>query len=119
MGIEQTQKGVQPRGCRQGRVGIAVEQVLSHCHRRPQPADRIHVGRRQAGGSRTQGIDFQETPARLVVKGIEYQGGLAGSRNPRDHGQTGADIERNILQVMFAGASNGDGHAALLVKRKS
>ena len=110
MGVEQAQKGMQPAGGRQGGVGIAVEQVLPHRHRRTQPADLVHIGGRQARRSRAERIDLQEAPARLVVERVEHQRGLARARHPGDHGQPRADLERDVLQVVLARAADADGH---------
>ena len=80
----------------------------------PRPVIEFDLSGRQALGAAAQGVDLEEAAASFVVEGVEDEGGLAGAGDARDDGQAIVEVEVEVLEVVLAGAADGDGHGRIL-----
>ena len=87
---------MQARSGGQGRARVAVEQVLAHGDGRAQALDGAHPRRGEAQGARSQRVDLQEAPARLVVDDVEHQRRLARPGDARHHRQPVSELNVDI-----------------------
>ena len=97
-------------GCHGGFAGPAGD-PLFNCHGGWDAAKVVDVGPRKlfhklAGVSRH---GLHESALAFGEDDVEGEGGLAGTRHPGDHDQfLGREREADVLQVVFAGADNGE-----------
>ena len=116
IGIEQAEERVQPGSCGQDRIGVTVKQILSHGDSGSQTRDLLDFCLSQTLTPATVQIDIQKTAMGFVIEGIENQRGLTRTRHTGDHGQPIAELNIDVLQVVFAGTANAYLHKASMIQ---